>query len=370
LDGGNLLAVSLAGGPQISYLVDGLNRRIGKLVAGTQVQGFLYGDGLAPLAELDGKGKIVSTFLYGTGLVPDALIKDGVTYRILTDHLGSVRWVINATTGQVAQRLDYDAFGRVLLNTYPGFQPFGFAGGLYDYQTNLVRFGARDYDAETGRWTAKDPIGFGGGDSNLFGYVLGDPVNGVDLAGLGKDEIESNFNLVDTFYTGGSIRRVLSAGTSAIHGFLGNFRGGKWLANKLFNDDDLHFVREDSVSYQLGEAAVLLVSLRLKGTTTWGRAETLAEHFADHGAGIGAKTAAEYAEKASNFLIRSQLQRLPTKIDRSGIIRVYDPATNTFGAYNQNGTTRTFYRPDPSLHGYPTNLDYWNAQRGHTPWSP
>jgi uncharacterized protein RhaS with RHS repeats len=48
----------------------------------------------------------------------------------------------------------------------------------------LTRFGARDYDAQTGRWTAKDPILFDGGDTNLFGYVLGDPVNLVDLDGL------------------------------------------------------------------------------------------------------------------------------------------------------------------------------------------
>ncbi len=45
-------------------------------------------------------------------------------------------------------RLDYDEFGRVLLDTNPGFQPFGFAGGHYDPDTQLVRFGARDYDPE------------------------------------------------------------------------------------------------------------------------------------------------------------------------------------------------------------------------------
>jgi len=37
----------------------------------------------------------------------------------------------------------------------------------------IVRFGARDYDPETGRWTAKDPIMFAGGDANLYGYVGG-----------------------------------------------------------------------------------------------------------------------------------------------------------------------------------------------------
>jgi RHS repeat-associated protein len=77
---------------------------------------------------------------------------------------------------------DYDEFGNVTRDTTPGFQPFGFAGGLYDPDTSLVRFGARDYDASIGRWVAKDPIGFGGG-VNLYAYCYGDPVNKVDLAG-------------------------------------------------------------------------------------------------------------------------------------------------------------------------------------------
>ncbi|MFZ1827466.1 MAG: RHS repeat-associated core domain-containing protein [Candidatus Competibacteraceae bacterium] len=63
----------------------------------------------------------------------------------------------------------------MILDTNPGFQPFGFAGGLYDQDTGLVRFGARDYDPETGRWTAKDPILFAGGDANLFAYVAAIP---------------------------------------------------------------------------------------------------------------------------------------------------------------------------------------------------
>jgi pyocin large subunit-like protein len=46
---------------------------------------------------------------------------------------------------------------------------------------------------------------------------------------------------------------------------------------------------------------------------------------------------------------------------------MYDPATNTFGAYNASGTTRTFYMPDPLLHGYPGNWDYWLAQPGYAP---
>ena len=94
-----------------------------------------------------------------------------------------MRLVVDAATGTVAQRIDYDEAGRVVLDTSPGFQPFGFAGGLYDLDTGLVRFGARDYDAEVGRWTAKDPLLFDGGDTNLYAYALGDPVNRIDPTG-------------------------------------------------------------------------------------------------------------------------------------------------------------------------------------------
>ncbi|MCB1778002.1 MAG: RHS repeat-associated core domain-containing protein, partial [Candidatus Competibacteraceae bacterium] len=154
-------------GRTIEYLIDGQNRRIGKRVNGVLVQGFLYQGLLQPAAELDGSGNVVSRFVYATQVnVPDYLIKNGQTYRLLTDHLGSLRLVINTATGVVEQRLDYDAYGQVLLDTNPGFQPFGFAGGLYDRDTGLVRFGARDYDPRTGRWTAKDPIRFAGGDAN------------------------------------------------------------------------------------------------------------------------------------------------------------------------------------------------------------
>jgi RHS repeat-associated protein len=72
---------------------------------------------------------------------------------------------------------------RPAADTNPGFQPFGFAGGLYDRDTSFVRFGARDYDAAVGRWTDKDPIGFGGGQSNVCAYIGNDPVNAVDPTG-------------------------------------------------------------------------------------------------------------------------------------------------------------------------------------------
>ena len=184
---GNLKAVALPDGRQIEYAVDGNNRRIGKRVDGELMQGFLYDGQLRLIAELNASGDILNRFVHTSmSNVPDYMVKDSVIYRILADHLGSPRVIVDTATGQIAQRLDYDEYGRVLSDTNPGFQPFGFAGGLYDHDTTLTRFGARDYDAYTGRWTTKDPIRFAGGDTNLFGYVHNEPVSVTDPTGLAE----------------------------------------------------------------------------------------------------------------------------------------------------------------------------------------
>jgi RHS repeat-associated protein len=195
---GNLRRVTLPNGKLIDYVVDGFNRRIGKKVNGVSVQGFLYEGQVRPAAELNGAGSIVSRFVYGTRVnVPDYIVKLGTTYSLVADHLGSVRLVVNTATGQVVQRLDYDEFGRVTLNTNPGFQPFGFGGGLYDDDISLVRFGARDYDPTTGRWTTKDPVGFGGADSNLMTFVGNNPISYFDPLGLWRwpDYVGVNVNV-------------------------------------------------------------------------------------------------------------------------------------------------------------------------------
>jgi RHS repeat-associated protein len=189
---GNLVSVGLPNGNQIEYVIDGQNRRIGKKVNGTLVQAFLYRNQLAPVAELDGSGTVVSRFVYGTKInVPEYMVKGGVTYRLLADYLGSVRLVVNTADGTIAQRLDYDEFGQVTQDTNPGLQPFGYAGGIYDLHTKLVRFGFRDYDVFTGRWTIKDPIRLAGG-LNLYAYALGNPVLRADPLGLSSCPTEGD----------------------------------------------------------------------------------------------------------------------------------------------------------------------------------
>ena len=176
--------MTLPDGSLVAYEIDGHGRRVGKRVNGTKRWGLLYRDDLRPIAELEPNGALRSIFVYGSLLnAPDVIIKSTGTYRVVTDHVGSVRLVVDASTGAIAQRIDYDEFGSVLADTNPGFQPFGFAGGIYDPDTGLVRFGARDYDASAGRWTAKDPILFDGRQTNLYAYADNDPVNFIDPSG-------------------------------------------------------------------------------------------------------------------------------------------------------------------------------------------
>lgn len=244
---GNLRAVTLPDGTKIEYVIDGLNRRIGKKVNGILVQGFLYQDQLNPVAELDGSGNVVSRFVYVMkSNVPDYMMKGGVTYRIITDHLGSPRVIINVATGEIAQRMDYDEFGNVTLDTNPGFQPFGFAGGLYDSITGLVRFGARDYDPEIGRWTAKDPIGFDGEDSNLYEYCWNDPINCIDPYGL--------YSWDDFWYDLGQFAVGFGDGAS--------FGITKWIRSQEWYGGD-NFTNECSGVYLAGKVSGVAASIAL-----------------------------------------------------------------------------------------------------------
>ena len=198
----------------LEYVIDGQNRRIDKQVNGVLEQGFLWEDPLRVAAELNGSGTVVARFVYGTRPnVPEYVVKapgtpQAAVYRLVTDHLGSPRLVVNTADGSVVQRMEYDEFGRVTTDTNPGFQPFGFAGGLYDRDTGLVRFGARDYDAATGRWTAKDPIGFRGLDANLYGYTLNDPVNLFDPDGKWAGLVGVGIVLVELARTGAAWQDV------------------------------------------------------------------------------------------------------------------------------------------------------------------
>jgi RHS repeat-associated protein len=105
-------------------------------------------------------------------------------FYVATDQVGTPR-VVMQQNGTVVKTLGFDTFGVQTSDSAPAVElPFGYAGGLADSLTGLVRFGLRDYEPASGRWTARDPALFAGGQANLYDYVGGDPVGNRDPSGL------------------------------------------------------------------------------------------------------------------------------------------------------------------------------------------
>jgi RHS repeat-associated protein len=186
---GELLTAMLPDDRIIEYVHDPLGRRIAKKVNGTITEKYFWQGLTQLLAMYDGSSNLLMRFEYADGRMPVAMTKGGSTYSLTYDQVGSLRIVADAS-GNVVKRIDFDSFGNIIEDTDPDFEvPFGFAGGLGDQDTGLVRFGFRDYDPDTGRWTAKDPIFFVGGDTDLYGCCLNNPINLIDPLGLEFSDI-------------------------------------------------------------------------------------------------------------------------------------------------------------------------------------
>jgi pyocin large subunit-like protein len=83
----------------------------------------------------------------------------------------------------------------------------------------------------------------------------------------------------------------------------------------------------------------------------------LQDHFDRHGRDFSSKSPDDYAAQAWLFLQRARAENLPMKLDETdGTLRVFDPATRVFAAYNGAGRTKTFFKPD--------NPTYWQRQPG------
>ena len=288
---GLLAAVELPDGARVDYTSDAagnLVRRVKTPAASPATdERYLYADGPNPVAKLDASNAVVARYVYATsGHVPDYVEAGGRQYLYVTDRLGSPRLLVG-NDGTVVYRAEYDAWGEVVsADPDPGFQPFGFAGGLADPDPGLVRFGARWYDPHLGRWITKDPIGQAGG-ANVYAYVGGDPINAVDPSGLWGNDLET-WTDISNFAAG--------MGDSLSFGLTGAVR-------EAWGYD--HVVDRCSAAYRLGDVAGLVVGLAM---------------------GLGVALAPAKAAKA--------LSRLP------GIGRTSGLFGRTSGALNHNNVLR------------------------------
>lgn len=181
---GELMKVMLPDGKVISYAYDGVGRRVARSSdAGTYE--YLYGNPEKPfqVTAIREPSRVLSVYYYDDLGLLFAMQRDEDWFYVATDQLGTPIVVVDAT-GETVKVVEYDSFGNQVADSNPGFVfPIGFAAGLVDWETKLVRFGFRDYDPASGRWCAKDPIGFAAGDSNLYRYVNLNPVGLVDCSG-------------------------------------------------------------------------------------------------------------------------------------------------------------------------------------------
>jgi RHS repeat-associated protein len=174
-----------AGGHTVAYAYDGYGRRVGRKNGSENWSQYLYLDPLNayPVTATRDPDGVLTTYHYDDFGHLFAFQRGVDWFYVATDQVGTPR-VVSDATGNIIKTLDYDSYGVLIADSNPGFDlPIGFAGGISDRVTGLVRFGARDYDPAIGRWTAKDPSLFAGGDSNLYGYVFNNPVSRVDREG-------------------------------------------------------------------------------------------------------------------------------------------------------------------------------------------
>jgi len=179
---GLLLRVDLPDGRRIEYAYDAKGQHTEKRVNGRVVEAYRWLDPLR-LSEFH-DGREWWRLAYFEGRTPVGVTNGDDSYLLLCDQVGTPL-ALATTDGHVVQTMQYDSFGNLLQVRGDAVRlPLGFAGGLFDGDTGLTRFVWRDYDADTGRFTALDPMGAKGGDSDWYGYCVDDPVNRVDAWGL------------------------------------------------------------------------------------------------------------------------------------------------------------------------------------------
>jgi RHS repeat-associated protein len=179
------LVQATVGGQTVTYSYDGLGRRVGRTDASGTYQ-YLYGnpDNLLQITATRDPASVRTILYYDEGGRLLAFQRGGTWYYVASDYIGTPR-VVSDANGTAVKSLEYDGFGRVLSDSNPTFDlPIGFAGGVVDKVTGLMRFGFRDYDPEAGRWTARDPVLFDGHQGNLYVYASNNPIQLVDPWGL------------------------------------------------------------------------------------------------------------------------------------------------------------------------------------------
>ena len=178
-----LASVTLPGsGGTVSFKYDPFGRRIYKSSSsGTSIYAYDW-DNL--VEETNASGSAVARYSQGLNIdEPLAMLRSGTTGYYEADALGSIT-SLSSAAGTAAQTYTYDSFGNIVASSGSLVNAFRYTGREFDTETSLYYYRARYYDSAAGRFLTEDPIGFAGGDANLYAYVQNEATSLADPLGL------------------------------------------------------------------------------------------------------------------------------------------------------------------------------------------
>jgi RHS repeat-associated protein len=163
----------------VSFQYDGYGRRTGKTISGYTTN-YLY-DGANIVQELSGTTPTANLLSGGIDEVFTRTDANG-TANFLRDALGSTV-ALTDNGGTSLATYAYESFGNTSVTSGSSANPYQYTGREND-GTGLFFYRARYYNPSLQRFISEDPIGFGGGQANLYAYVGNSPLNLIDPTGL------------------------------------------------------------------------------------------------------------------------------------------------------------------------------------------
>jgi RHS repeat-associated protein len=392
---------------QVDYEYDAYNRLVrrtfdadGAGAGAATNQYWVYDEGINAVLQFDGSSasNLSHRYLWSDNvdeLLANEQLTGSNTLWGLADHLGSLRDIADYSepTGvtTIANHRTINSFGKLVSETNAAVDMlFAFTGKQFDEATGLQHNLFRWLDPTLAQWLNEDPIGFAAGDENVRRYVGNGVTRATDPSGL-VEEGDGWINWLWWFLPGGSTLPDHPANVD---------QSSDRKAKAIFDQLDPNYGRDNAAagsptgtagdvsgtSPGLRKSAPAVTSFAEEGviwtatgplagarpstpkgplwTATKNKTgvENALDHFKKHGSDFPQyPNATQYAQGARNFVTNPPKGTL-TKVRPNGDRLFYDPATNTFASQRADGALRTMFKPDPTKHGFPTNLDYFNAQ--------
>ena len=315
-------------------------------------------------------------------------------YASHTDHLRSTKLATDAT-GDVVESTDYDSFGKITDHEQTGTfaEKRKFTSHEFDPETQYTYAKARYLDTSVGRFLSQDPAFVALGDRQMVGektgreleqilvdpqamnsyaYARNNPIKFVDPTG---EWLET---AADIAFIGYDIKQIRSEGATFtnVAALVGDIIGAAVPLGTGFGagiraisgaGDAMKGIKAADKAVDVAKAGVKGAEEVVQGSKLWtpGKAgdsvQSALGHWNDHGSDFpGLQNAKQYVEKAKDFLANPG-EGVLQHTRKNGDQLFYDPKTNIYGSMNKGGIPKTFYKPDPKIHGKGTNMDYWKS---------